>query len=272
MTMSPTAAYAECGVPDNECRFLLKHNSTCAGEYCATPLHQTGQELGHWPHEEAARARNMKVIVEACPLRREVDDWVVVHSPAPWMFTLCTRFCPSDGCRVTWYHKNQRIVAVDGACRRNGQVGALAAYGVYWGPSNVLNSFVTLSDNTRVTNQIAELSAATHALDQVLQDLHARGLNSTFRDMTTLIIQTDSAYMVHGITDWIHNWYRNGWTTAKGLQVANAWLFKGLDDKCNELKDAWNIDVLFWQVPRSASRVPMADELANLALDNSCSR
>ncbi len=40
---------------------------------------------------------------------------------------------------------------------------------------------------------------------------------------------TDSQYVKNGITQWIHNWKRNGWRTANKQPVKNADLWRRLD-------------------------------------------
>lgn len=43
-------------------------------------------------------------------------------------------------------------------------------------------------------------------------------------------ITTDSQYVKNGITQWIHNWKRNGWKTAAKKPVKNEDLWRRLDD------------------------------------------
>ena len=42
-------------------------------------------------------------------------------------------------------------------------------------------------------------------------------------------LTTDSQYVRQGITQWIHNWKRNGWKTADKKPVKNADLWQRLD-------------------------------------------
>ena len=41
---------------------------------------------------------------------------------------------------------------------------------------------------------------------------------------------TDSEYVRTGITEWIHNWKKRGWTTADKRPVKNSDLWRALDD------------------------------------------
>ena len=41
-------------------------------------------------------------------------------------------------------------------------------------------------------------------------------------------LSTDSMYVKDGITKWVHNWRRRGWTTAAGGEVMNRDLWEAL--------------------------------------------
>ncbi len=53
-------------------------------------------------------------------------------------------------------------------------------------------------------------------------------------------IFTDSKYVKSGITEWIHNWKRNGWKTANNENVKNKELWIELDLLTNDFKITWN--------------------------------
>jgi ribonuclease HI len=53
-------------------------------------------------------------------------------------------------------------------------------------------------------------------------------------------IFTDSKYVKSGITEWIHNWKKNGWKTADKQPVKNKELWEELDLLNNELEISWN--------------------------------
>ena len=52
-------------------------------------------------------------------------------------------------------------------------------------------------------------------------------------------IFTDSKYVKSGITEWIHNWKKNGWNTANKQPVKNKDLWTELDLLTNEFKIKW---------------------------------
>ena len=53
-------------------------------------------------------------------------------------------------------------------------------------------------------------------------------------------IFTDSKYVKSGITEWIHNWKKNGWKTANKQDVKNKELWLELDLLNNEFEIGWN--------------------------------
>ena len=53
-------------------------------------------------------------------------------------------------------------------------------------------------------------------------------------------IFTDSKYVKSGITEWIHNWKKNGWKTANKKDVSNKELWTELDLLNNEFEINWN--------------------------------
>ena len=53
-------------------------------------------------------------------------------------------------------------------------------------------------------------------------------------------IFTDSKYVKSGITEWIHNWKKNGWKTADKHPVKNKELWEELDLLTNQFEISWN--------------------------------
>ena len=77
-------------------------------------------------------------------------------------------------------------------------------------------------------------------------------------------IFTDSKYVKSGITEWIHNWKKNGWKTADKQPVKNKELWEELDLLANEFEISWN-----WVKAHSADELNnevdlIAREAANL--------
>ena len=100
------------------------------------------------------------------------------------------------------------------------------------------------------TNNRMELTAVIRALEALKRP-------------TTAHIHTDSQYVQKGISQWIHNWKRNGWRTADKKPVKNADLWQALDEQVNRHQ-------VEWQWVRGHTGHPgneKADQLANRGVE-----
>ena len=136
-------------------------------------------------------------------------------------------------------------IFTDGACKGNpgpGGWGAILRYGT------TEKEIYGASKNT--TNNIMELTAVIESL---------KNLNKPCE----LIITTDSKYVKNGITEWIHNWKKNGWRTAAKKEVKNKELWIELDSLIQ-------IHSITWDWVKGHSGHPeneRADLLANVAIE-----
>ena len=140
---------------------------------------------------------------------------------------------------------NKVEIFTDGACKGNpgpGGWGAILRYGT------TEKEIYGASKNT--TNNIMELTAVIESL---------KNLNKPCE----LIITTDSKYVKNGITEWIHNWKKNGWRTATKKEVKNKELWIELDSLIQ-------IHSISWDWVKGHSGHPeneRADLLANVAIE-----
>ena len=140
---------------------------------------------------------------------------------------------------------NKVEIFTDGACIGNpgpGGWGAILRYGT------TEKEIYGASKNT--TNNIMELTAVIESL---------KNLNKPCE----LIITTDSKYVKNGITEWIHNWKKNGWRTAAKKEVKNKELWIELDSLIQ-------IHSITWDWVKGHSGHPeneRADLLANVAIE-----
>ncbi|MBW9256906.1 MAG: ribonuclease HI [Candidatus Thiodiazotropha sp. (ex. Lucinisca nassula)] len=110
----------------------------------------------------------------------------------------------------------------DGACKGNpgpGGWGAVLRYGdhekqLYGGEATT-------------TNNRMELLAVIKGLQQLKRASH-------------VAVTTDSQYVKNGITQWIHNWKKNGWKTAARKAVKNADLWQTLDNEVKKHQVDWH--------------------------------
>ena len=136
------------------------------------------------------------------------------------------------------------LIFTDGACKGNpgpGGWGAILNYNEH--KKEIYGS----SLNT--TNNVMELTAVIKAL-QIL------------KEPCNIILTTDSNYVKDGITDWIHNWKKNGWKTANKKPVKNKKIWIELDKLSS-------IHTIEWKWVKGHSGHPeneRADELANEAI------
>jgi ribonuclease HI len=105
------------------------------------------------------------------------------------------------------------------------------------------------------TNNRMELTAVIRALEALMQPSSAH-------------VHTDSQYVQKGISEWIHNWKRNGWRTADKKPVKNADLWQILDGLAQQHQVRW-----IW-VKGHAGHVgnERADRLANRGIDELLAR
>lgn len=126
---------------------------------------------------------------------------------------------------------------------------ARAGVGVYFGPESDHNISERLWGGAQ-TNQRAEINAAIYALDKVKLLLITGELRAK-----TVVLASDSSYLVNGITDWVKRlWQKNGWTNSNGNEVANKDDFQRLDSLVDELKGRFGVYVQFWHVDREYNK------------------
>ena len=132
------------------------------------------------------------------------------------------------------------IIHTDGACSGNPGPGG-------WGA--IIKSSTDVREmkggEASTTNNRMELLAAISALESL-------------PDGTPAELHTDSQYVRNGITQWLHNWKRNGWRTASREPVKNAELWKRLEAAALKHQVSWH-----WLKGRAGyNENERADELA----------
>ena len=112
-------------------------------------------------------------------------------------------------------------VFTDGACSGNPGPGG-------WGA--ILRSGAhekEISGGERMTtNNRMELMAAIRALEALSKP-------------STVILHTDSKYVMDGITQWLPRWKKNGWKTADKKPVKNEDLWRALEAECARHEVTW---------------------------------
>lgn len=137
------------------------------------------------------------------------------------------------------------IIYTDGACKGNPGPGG---WGVILNYKGVVKELYGSEKDT--TNNRMELTAAIQALEVLKKQCHVE-------------LNTDSKYVLQGITEWLPNWKKRGWKTAGNKPVKNEDLWRRLDMARSRHDIEWK-----WIKGHSGHKEnDRADELANLAIN-----
>jgi len=113
-------------------------------------------------------------------------------------------------------------IYTDGSCIGNPGQGGWAAIILNEGEKTEIKG-----SKKDTTNNQMELLAPIEALKKIPKGSKVQ-------------IFTDSKYVKSGITEWIHNWKKNGWKTANKKEVSNKELWTELDQLNSEFEINWN--------------------------------
>jgi len=142
--------------------------------------------------------------------------------------------------------KKQKIeMYTDGACRGNPGPGG-------WGVMLRFNGSVKelYGGEAQTTNNRMELMAAIRGLEALTKPC-------------TVVLTTDSQYVMKGITEWMDNWIQRGWKTAAKKPVKNVDLWKRLSAALEKHQVEWH-----WVRGHTGHfENERADELANRGID-----
>lgn len=138
------------------------------------------------------------------------------------------------------------IIYTDGACRGNPGPGGWGVTLSYKGKVKEL-----YGGERETTNNRMELMAAIQALETLTRPCRVQ-LNS------------DSSYVLKGITEWLGNWKKRGWQTSAKKPVKNEDLWRRLDAAIGRHNIEWK-----WVKGHSGDHGnDRADALANLGIDS----
>jgi ribonuclease HI len=112
-------------------------------------------------------------------------------------------------------------IYTDGSCLENPGNGGWAAIIIDDGKKTQIKG-----SKKNTTNNQMELLAPIEALKKIPKGSEVQ-------------IFTDSKYVKSGITEWIHNWKKNGWKTANKQKVKNKDLWVELDLLSSQFDIKW---------------------------------
>ena len=112
-------------------------------------------------------------------------------------------------------------IYTDGSCLENPGKGG-------WAAIIIINGIKTQikGNKENTTNNQMELLAPINALKKIPKGNKVQ-------------IFTDSKYVKSGITEWIHNWKKNGWKTSDKKDVKNKDLWTELDNLARAFEIEW---------------------------------
>jgi ribonuclease HI len=132
------------------------------------------------------------------------------------------------------------IIYTDGACSGNPGKGGWGAILMFKEHEKKISG-----GSKETTNNQMEIRAVIEAL-------------KTIKKPAEIIINTDSKYVMDGITKWINGWKKNGWRTADRKPVKNSELWQELDQEVSKYYIEWR-----WVKGHSGDKYnDIADELA----------
>jgi ribonuclease HI len=138
------------------------------------------------------------------------------------------------------------VVYTDGACRGNPGPGGWGVVLSYKGNMKEL-----FGGENETTNNRMELLAVISALEALSKPCKVQ-------------INSDSKYVLQGISEWMENWKKRGWKTASKSPVKNEDLWRRLDTARLMHEVEWK-----WVKGHSGDKGnDRADALANLGIDS----
>lgn len=114
------------------------------------------------------------------------------------------------------------VIYTDGACRGNPGPGGWGATLRYQGKEREL-----WGGENDTTNNRMELLAAIKGLEALKRE-------------SVVELYTDSNYVKNGISQWIHNWKKNGWKSANRKPIKNQDLWMRLDELQAKHQVSWH--------------------------------
>ncbi|MGB8816045.1 MAG: ribonuclease HI [Minisyncoccia bacterium] len=139
------------------------------------------------------------------------------------------------------------IIFTDGSSRGNPGPGG-------WG--------AIINDGEKITELGGRENITTNNRMELLGAIHA--LKKIEKPTEEIFLNTDSSYLINGITKWIYGWQKKGWKNSLKEEVANRDLWEKLYEVSKDRKIKWNYVSGHSGVPGNER----CDEIATAFADN----
>jgi len=128
--------------------------------------------------------------------------------------------------------KTSITIFTDGSSRGNPGPGG-------WAGVIIAGKFVAEvgGRDVHTTNNRMEMVAAVKSLEKV-DEILEKGVG--IKNDSDIVVNTDSSYLINGITKWVHGWKRNNWITSQKKDVENRDLWEKLLAVTSGKNISWN--------------------------------
>lgn len=142
------------------------------------------------------------------------------------------------------------LIYTDGSCLDNGEANSRAGCSFVFKPlvqAGGVNYCRFPLEREGPTGELHPQTSNRAELRAVIAALRFRYWPGEGFD--SLVIATDSEYVVEGVTSWVRGWIRRDWKTRVGAPVKNRDLWECLLGEIEDL-DKEGMRVSFWRIPR----------------------
>ena len=146
-------------------------------------------------------------------------------------------------------NKAEILIYTDGACLDNGRENPRGGSAFVFKPSTstVRGHVAFRLENEGPTGQQHQQTSNRAELRAVIGALRFRAWPG--EGFKTIVIATDSEYIVNGATDFVRSWLQNGWKRGSGAAVKNKDLWQTLLGEIERWFDE-DLKIKFWRIPR----------------------
>ncbi|KAI8293063.1 Ribonuclease H [Colletotrichum sp. SAR11_240] len=178
---------------------------------------------------------------------------------------------------VNRYDKSEALIYTDGACLDNGAAKARGGCAFVFKPTYSEKQSGVVSLRLEDRGPDGEIYQHTSNRAELRAVIAALRFREWYDDegFKSVVIATDSTYVVNGATNWVRAWMRKDWHLSTGGRVKNRDLWETLLLRVEQLHVA-GTRVRFWRIPRqwngeadraaknAAANLPVSENFRNI--------